>query len=69
MSSNEQLSVDVAIIGGGIVGASAALALRGMGQRVVLLERDRCGSRSSVVGGATETTSGRSRRSTTPRPT
>jgi sarcosine oxidase subunit beta len=49
MSRHEQLHVDVAIIGGGIVGASAALALRGMGQRVVLLERDRCGSRSSGV--------------------
>ncbi len=40
---------DVAIIGGGIMGASAALALRRMGLSVVLLERDLCGSRSSGV--------------------
>jgi len=40
---------DVIIIGGGIVGASAALMLTLHGQRVVLLERDFCGSRSSGV--------------------
>ncbi len=40
---------DVAIVGGGIVGASAALALRRHGKSVVLLERDVCGSRSSGV--------------------
>ncbi|KTC40395.1 FAD-binding oxidoreductase, partial [Pseudomonas putida] len=40
---------DVIIIGGGIVGASAALMLALRGQRVVLLERDFCGSRSSGV--------------------
>jgi sarcosine oxidase subunit beta len=45
----EQRACDVAIIGGGIVGASAALALRRMGFSVTLLERDRCGSRSSGV--------------------
>jgi sarcosine oxidase subunit beta len=45
----EQRVCDVAIIGGGIVGASAALALRRMGFSVTLLERDRCGSRSSGV--------------------
>jgi sarcosine oxidase subunit beta len=43
------LQADVAIIGGGIVGTSAALALRRMGLSVVLLERDLCGSRSSGV--------------------
>lgn len=43
----EKLAADVAIIGGGIVGASAALALRRMGFSVTLLERDFCGSRSS----------------------
>lgn len=43
------LSTDVAIVGGGIVGSSAALALRRMGLGVVLLERDLCGSRSSGV--------------------
>lgn len=44
-----RIDTDVAIVGGGIVGASAALALRRMGQQVVLLERDLCGSRSSGV--------------------
>lgn len=45
----ERISADVAIIGGGIMGASAALFLRRMGLSVVLLERDLCGSRSSGV--------------------
>ena len=40
---------DVIIVGGGIIGASAALMLALRGQRVVLLERDFCGSRSSGV--------------------
>ncbi|MEP6873514.1 MAG: FAD-dependent oxidoreductase [Burkholderiales bacterium] len=44
-----RISTDVAIVGGGIVGSSAALALRRMGLGVVLLERDLCGSRSSGV--------------------
>jgi sarcosine oxidase, subunit beta len=44
-----RIESDVAIVGGGIVGASAALALRRMGRSVVLLERDLCGSRSSGV--------------------
>ncbi|MFI8614042.1 NAD(P)/FAD-dependent oxidoreductase [Acidovorax sp. NPDC077693] len=43
------IKTDVAIVGGGIVGASAALALRRQGVDVVLLERDLCGSRSSGV--------------------
>ncbi len=43
------IDTDVAIVGGGIVGASAALALRRRGVDVVLLERDLCGSRSSGV--------------------
>lgn len=43
------MDTDVAIVGGGIVGASAALALRRRGVDVVLLERDLCGSRSSGV--------------------
>ncbi|MBW8463928.1 FAD-dependent oxidoreductase, partial [Acidovorax sp.] len=48
MSSTTRIvKTDVAIVGGGIVGASAALALRRKGVDVVLLERDRCGSRSS----------------------
>ena len=45
----EHCACDVAILGGGIVGASAALALRRMGFSVTLLERDLCGSRSSGV--------------------
>jgi sarcosine oxidase subunit beta len=49
MSGIRTLKTDVAIVGGGIVGASAALALRRMGLGVVLLERDLCGSRSSGV--------------------
>ncbi|MBW8722902.1 MAG: FAD-binding oxidoreductase, partial [Polaromonas sp.] len=36
----ERLKADVAIIGGGIMGSSAALFLRRMGLSVVLLERD-----------------------------
>lgn len=46
---SESLTSDVAIIGAGIVGASAALALRRMGLTVTLLERDVCGSHSSGV--------------------
>lgn len=49
MSGLQTLDTDVAIVGGGIVGASAALALRRKGASVVLLERDLCGSRSSGV--------------------
>ena len=45
----EHVNADVAIVGGGIMGASAALFLRQMGMSVVLLERDLCGSRSSGV--------------------
>jgi len=45
----EQLTSDVAIIGGGIVGGSAALALRKMGYSVVLLERRWCGAEASGV--------------------
>ena len=44
-----RISADVAIVGGGIMGASAALFLRRMGLSVVVLERDLCGSRSSGV--------------------
>jgi sarcosine oxidase subunit beta len=45
----QRIATDVAIVGGGIVGSAAALALRRMGLGVVLLERDLCGSRSSGV--------------------
>lgn len=47
--SKPWIDTEVAIVGGGIVGASAALALRQRGVAVVLLERDLCGSRSSGV--------------------
>lgn len=46
---NSVLSTDVIIIGGGIVGGSAALALRKKGLDVILLERDFCGSRASGI--------------------
>ncbi|HEY0202284.1 MAG TPA: FAD-dependent oxidoreductase, partial [Burkholderiaceae bacterium] len=46
---SQRVDTDVVIVGGGIVGASAALALRRKGMAVVLLERDLCGSRSSGV--------------------
>ncbi|NIA69388.1 FAD-binding oxidoreductase [Pelagibius litoralis] len=41
--------VDVAVIGGGLVGCSAALHLRRRGASVVLLERRRCGGQASGV--------------------
>ena len=44
-----RLQADVAIIGGGIVGSSAALFLRRAGLSVVLLERGRCGAAASGV--------------------
>jgi sarcosine oxidase subunit beta len=40
---------DVAIIGGGLVGSSAALALRRMGFSVVLLDKGFCGAQASGV--------------------
>lgn len=45
----ERLARDVAIIGGGIVGSSAALFLRRLGLSVVLLERGLCGAAASGV--------------------
>jgi sarcosine oxidase subunit beta len=45
----ERLTTDVAIIGGGIVGSSAALFLRRLGASVVLLERGLCGAAASGV--------------------
>lgn len=44
-----RLDVDVAIIGGGLVGCSAALALRGMGFSVALLDKGYCGAQASGV--------------------
>ncbi|ERI26594.1 NAD(P)-binding Rossmann-like domain protein [Burkholderia cenocepacia BC7] len=40
---------DVAIVGGGLVGASAALALTRRGLRVGLFERRDCGAQASGV--------------------
>src|SRR5438445_10026806 len=56
----EQLHADVAIIGGGIVGASAALFLRRFGLSVVLLERGLCGAAASGVNYGGVRTQGRS---------
>jgi sarcosine oxidase subunit beta len=43
------LLTDVAIIGGGLVGSSAALALRRMGFSVALLDKGFCGAQASGV--------------------
>ncbi|AYD02978.1 FAD-dependent oxidoreductase [Neorhizobium sp. NCHU2750] len=43
------MKVDVAIIGGGLVGCSAALALKNKGLSVALLERGFCGAQASGV--------------------
>ncbi len=43
------INSDVIVIGGGIVGSSAALFMSQKGLKVTLLERDTCGSRSSGV--------------------
>jgi len=45
----ERLHVDVAIVGGGIAGCAAAVALRAAGLTVVLLEKNRCGAGASGV--------------------
>lgn len=55
----ETLHADVAIIGGGIVGASAALFLRRHGLSVVLLERGLCGAAASGVNYGGVRTQGR----------
>ncbi|MBV8621692.1 MAG: FAD-binding oxidoreductase [Curvibacter sp.] len=47
--SRETFDFELVVIGGGIVGSSAALALARAGRRVALVERDLCGSRSSGV--------------------
>lgn len=43
------IEVDAIVVGGGIVGSSAALTLARAGRQVALLERDFCGSHSSGV--------------------
>jgi sarcosine oxidase subunit beta len=47
--ATRKLEADVAIVGGGIVGGSAALFLRRMGLSVVLVERGLCGAAASGV--------------------
>jgi len=46
---SERLTADVAIIGGGLMGCSAALALRRMNLSVVLLEQGWCGAQASGI--------------------
>lgn len=46
---SERIDTEVAILGGGIVGGSAALFLRRLGVPVVLLEAALCGARASGV--------------------
>ena len=45
----ERLRVDVVVIGGGIAGCAAAVALRGAGLTVVVFEKDLCGAGASGV--------------------
>ncbi|MGO1077592.1 NAD(P)/FAD-dependent oxidoreductase [Inquilinus sp. CA228] len=49
MTVTQRIDTDVAIIGGGIAGAAAALALRRIGMSVLLLERGFCGAQASGV--------------------
>lgn len=56
---SERIDVDVAIIGGGIVGSSAALFLRRAGLSVALLERGLCGAAASGVNFGGVRTQGR----------
>jgi len=44
-----RIDTDVAVIGGGLVGSSAALRLRGMGFSVALLDKGFCGAQASGV--------------------
>ncbi|MDQ6639101.1 MAG: FAD-binding oxidoreductase [Pseudomonadota bacterium] len=46
---SDRLSVDVAIVGGGIAGCAAAVALRQAGLTVALLEKNLCGAGASGV--------------------
>ncbi|WDZ94129.1 FAD-binding oxidoreductase [Herbaspirillum sp. WKF16] len=45
----KRLDSEILVIGGGIVGSAAALALARAGRRVAVLERDLCGARSSGI--------------------
>jgi len=46
---SRRIDTDVAIVGGGLVGSSAALALRGRGLSVALLDKGFCGAQASGV--------------------
>jgi sarcosine oxidase, subunit beta len=46
---SRRIDTDVAIIGGGLVGSSAALSLRSMGLTVALLDKGFCGAQASGV--------------------
>ncbi|MGO4402756.1 NAD(P)/FAD-dependent oxidoreductase [Bosea sp. RAF48] len=46
---SRHFDIDVAIVGGGLVGSSAALALRNMGFSVALLDKAFCGAQASGV--------------------
>ena len=46
---SRRIDTDVAIVGGGLVGSSAALALRGRGLLVALLDKGFCGAQASGV--------------------
>ena len=46
---SRRISVDVAIIGGGLVGSSAALAMRKAGLSVALIDKGYCGAQASGV--------------------
>jgi len=46
---SRRIDTDVAIVGGGLVGSSAALALRGKGLTVALLDKGFCGAQASGV--------------------
>ena len=49
IATGRELPADVAIIGGGLVGCAAALALRRRGRSVVLMEQGWCGAQASGV--------------------
>ena len=46
---SRRVSIDVAIIGGGLVGSSAALAMRKAGLSVALIDKGCCGAQARVV--------------------
>jgi len=46
---SRRISIDVAIIGGGLVGSSAALAMRKAGLSVALIDKGYCGAQASGV--------------------